>query len=109
MKLATCIITASIGVAMYGTAGAHERQLEAVSVRSTSALDCTPPNDSQLCSAWHAEIRRNFSTREIGMLFNAATGYAEYKTVYSSVKERYDRLANEFAATHASADAVASR
>ena len=109
MKRTTRIITACIGLALFGSAGAHERQLEAVSVRSSSSLDCAPPNDSQLCSAWHAEIRRNFSTREIGMLFNAATSYAEYKTVYSSVKERYDRLAGEFAATHASADYVVSR
>ena len=109
MKRITSIIVASIGLASFGTAGAHERQLEAVSVRSASALDCTPPNDSQLCSAWHAEIRRNFTTREIGMLFNAATSYAEYKTVYSSVKQRYDRLAGEFTATHASADTVAAR
>ena len=109
MKRTTCIIVAVIGLASLGSAGAHERQLEAVSVRSSSSLDCAPPNDSQLCSVWHAEIRRNFTTREIGMLFNAATPYAEYKTVYSSVKKRYDRLAGEFAATHASADAVASR
>lgn len=109
MKRTTCIITACIGLALFGSAGAHERQLEAVSVRSSPALDCTPPNDSRLCSAWHAEIRRNFSAREIGMLFNAATSYAEYKTVYSSVRERYDRLAGEFAAVHASAGAVAAK
>ena len=109
MKRTTCIIAASIGLAMFGSAGAHEGQLEAVSVRSSSSLDCTPPNSSQLCSAWHAEIRRNFTRREIGMLFNAATSYPEYTTVYSSVKERYNRLASEFAAVRASADAVVSR
>lgn len=108
MKRAICAMTACIGLALFGTAGANERQLEAVSVQSSSSLDCTPPNYSQLCSAWHAEIRRNFTKREIGMLFNAATPYAEYTTVYTSVKERYDRLRGEFVALHASAEAVAS-
>jgi hypothetical protein len=39
-----------------------------------------------------APIRQNFSEREIGMLFGAATAYPEYRTSYSSVRERYDNL-----------------
>jgi hypothetical protein len=37
-------------------------------------------------------IRQNFDEREIGMLFGAATSYPEYRTSYSSVRERYDNL-----------------
>src|ERR1700756_3686722 len=107
MKRTTLAIVAGIGLALAGNAGAGQN-LDAVKVNS-SALDCTPPNDSQLCSAWHAEIRRNFSSREIGMLFGAATSYPEYRTTYSSVKERYDRLQGEFAAGRTSGESVASK
>jgi hypothetical protein len=54
--------------------------------------DCTPPADAPECSGFHALIRANFNEREIGMLFGAATAYPEYRTSYSSVKERYDDL-----------------
>jgi hypothetical protein len=98
-----------IAVAFAGHANAGERQsLEAVKV-SSSAQDCTPPNASSVCRAWHEEIRRNFSSREIGMLFGAATSYPEYQTSYSKVKARYDRLQEQFAANHMSADAVAAK
>ena len=107
MKRTSLAIVAGIGLALAGSVGASEN-LDAVKVNSSS-LNCTPPNDSQLCSAWHAEIRRNFTDREIGMLFGAATSYPEYRTKYSSVKERYDRLQSEFVATHMSGDAVASK
>ncbi len=110
MKRTTLAIIAGIGLALAGGAGASERQsLEAVKVSSSSTFDCTPPNDRRACSAWHAEIRGNFSSREIGMLFGAATSYPEYKTSYSSVKQRYDRLQGEFAATLTSAESVASK
>ena len=56
--------------------------------------DCTPPADAPECSGFHALIRANFNEREIGMLFGAATSYPEYRTSYSSVKERYDDLVN---------------
>lgn len=107
MKRTTLAIVAGIGLALAGNAGASQN-LDAVKVNS-SALDCTPPNDSQVCSAWHAEIRRNFSTREIGMLFGAATSYPEYRSSYSRAKERYDRLQGEFAATLTSVDSVAAK
>lgn len=108
MKRTSVSIIAGLALALAGTAGAAERQLEAVKVNSSSA-NCTPPSDSQMCSAWHAEIRRNFTNREIGMLFGAATSYPEYKTSYSRVKDRYDRLQNEFASTYQSAGAVAAK
>ena len=65
--------------------------------------DCTPPNanDSAMCAAFQDAIRRNFSEREIGMLFGAATAYPEYRTSYSWVKERYQWLQEDFAANYA--------
>lgn len=107
MKRTTLAIIAGIGLALAGSAGASQN-LDAVKV-SSSSRDCTPPNDSQVCTAWHAEIRRNFSSREIGMLFGSATSYPEYRSSYSKVKERYDRLQGEFAATQASTESVASK
>lgn len=54
-----------------------------------SALDCQPPSYARECAAFHAAIRRNFSSREIGMLFGAATAYQEYATSYDRVRARY--------------------
>src|SRR5262249_43195123 len=51
--------------------------------------DCTPPTGAPECAAFHALIRQHFSDREIGMLFGGATAYPEYRTSYSSVRERY--------------------
>ena len=109
MKRTTLAIIAGIGIALFGTAGAAERQSLGTVKVSSSSLDCTPPNDSEVCSAWHAQIRSNFTQREIGMLFGAATSYPEYRTSYSKVKERYDRLQNDFAATYVPASAVAAK
>lgn len=88
-------------------AGAAER-LDTIKVNSSS-IECTPPIEISACNAWRAEIRRHFSWRELGMLFDAATPYAEYRTSYSRVKERYERLKNEFAATPQSFDSVADK
>ena len=107
MKRTTLALIAAI--ALCGSAAAAERQnLDAVNVHS-SGLDCTPPNASAVCSAWHEEIRRNFTRREIGMLFGAATSYPEYRTSYSQVKDRYDRLSGEFAANWQIGSAVAAK
>jgi hypothetical protein len=54
-----------------------------------AAADCTPPNDSKECADFHAAIRRNFTTREIGMLFGAATAYQEYQTSYVRTRAKY--------------------
>ena len=53
------------------------------------AADCAPPNDSKQCADFHAAIRRNFSAREIGMLFGGATAYQEYLTSNDRVRARY--------------------
>jgi hypothetical protein len=54
--------------------------------------NCTPPSSAPACASFHALIRQNFSEREIGMLFGAATAYAEYRTSYDSVRDRYRHL-----------------
>ncbi|HET7063751.1 MAG TPA: hypothetical protein VFI49_05700 [Rudaea sp.] len=104
ITVSTCLLLAS------AVAGAAERQsLATVDVSGPIQSDCTPPNDRAVCAAWHEEIRRNFTSREIGMLFGAATSYPEYKTSYSNVKARYDRLQGEFAANYAARNSVAAR
>ncbi len=104
ITVATCLIAAS------AIAGAAERQsLATVDVGAAIQSDCAPPNDRAVCAAWHKEIRRNFTSREIGTLFGAATSCPEYKTSYSKVKTRYDRLQGEFAANYAASNSIAAR
>jgi hypothetical protein len=63
--------------------------LVTVHQNSSSTVDCTPPSDAKECADFHAAIRRNFSPREIGMLFGAATAYQEYVTSYDRVRSKY--------------------
>src|SRR5438045_3926503 len=67
-------------------------QLASVNVQGDTqsiAAECAPPNDSQECADFHAAIRKNFTSREIGMLFGAATGYQEYLTSNERVHAKY--------------------
>jgi hypothetical protein len=67
-------------------------QLASVNVQGSTqsiAAACTPPNDSKDCADFHALIRKNFSTREIGMLFGAVTSYQEYLTSNDRVLAKY--------------------
>lgn len=90
MKRFTSII---IGAGLLATASFADAagQLAPVTVHENrfSPADCAPPNDSRECADFHAAIRRNFSTREIGMLFGAATAYQEYLTSYDRVRAKY--------------------
>ncbi len=70
-------------------------QLAPVNVRSNAIADCTPPSDSQECADFHAAIRRNFSTREIGMLFGAASAYPEYLTSNDRLHAKYVAFVRE--------------
>lgn len=104
----TIALAASL-IALASSAGAADRQsLGTVSVNGTT-IDCTPPNSAKVCAEWHDEIRRNFSSREIGMLFGSATAYPESLTSYSRVKERYQQLQGSFAASHLSLDNIAAK
>jgi len=78
------------------------------------AAECTPPNDSQECADFHAAIRKNFSTREIGMLFGAASAYQEYLTSNDRLHAKYSAFVrdvdeNGIAAVLAGKRAVAAR
>ncbi|HEX7915880.1 hypothetical protein [Rudaea sp.] len=74
----------------------HSAKPDALAAAPKLTLDCAPPNSAQQCAAFHSEIRRHFNSREIGMLFGAATAYPEYRTSYSFVKSRYDNFTREY-------------
>src|SRR5262249_7854783 len=63
-------------------------KVQGSNMQSISA-ECAPPNDSKDCADFHAAIRKNFSTREIGMLFGGATGYQEYLTSNDRVRAKF--------------------
>ena len=99
--------------AAVASAGEPQSSLKTVTVRPATSsakaaahgytLACTPPNSAIECAAFHKEIRRNFSSREIGMLFGASTAYPEARTAYSKVAERYDAFARIYDDQHLTA------
>jgi hypothetical protein len=90
MKRFTSIVIGAGLLAMTSLANAAG-ELASVTVNQNtfSAADCAPPTDAKSCSEFHAAIRRNFSSREIGMLFGAATAYQEYPASNDRVRARY--------------------
>ncbi len=66
-------------------------------------LDCTPPNSATECAAFHRDIRRNFTSREIGMLFGASTAYPESRAAYAKVAARFDAFARGYDELHLTA------
>jgi hypothetical protein len=92
MKRFTSIVLAAGLLAATSLATANSNgQLALVTVHQdrSSATDCTPPNDNKECADLHAAIRKNFSQREIGMLFGPATAYKEYVTSYDRLRAKY--------------------
>jgi len=79
--------------AVAGVAAAQDPMLEPIVVQRINAArmiaDCAPPNGAPACARLHELIRENFSEREIGMLFGAATAYQEYPTSYERLRTRY--------------------
>ncbi len=71
--------------------------------------DCTPPSDLPVCTDLHRQIRREFSSSDIGMLFGAATSYPQYLTSYSRVLNHYQRFLQEIDANSNPAVAMASK
>jgi hypothetical protein len=90
-------IAATSLLALSAAASAGQ-ELQPVTVRQMPIADCAPPTSAKTCDAWHQEIRRNFSERQIGMLFGARTAYPEYRTTFASVENRYNHLLESFAA-----------
>ena len=60
------------------------------------AAGCTPPSDERECAPFHAEIRRHFSEREIGVLFGARTAYPGYAMSYERLVDRYQQLVRQY-------------
>ena len=99
--------------AAIASAGEPQSSLRTVTVRPVPSsanavhyaykLDCTPPNSATECAAFHREIRRNFSSREIGMLFGAVTAYPEARTAYFKVAERFDAFTRVYDEQHLTA------
>jgi len=107
-RYVTAIAATSL-LALSATASAGQ-ELQPVTVRDMNIASCSPPTNAKVCDAWHAEIRRNFSEREIGMLFGARTAYPEYRTTFSSVENRYNHLLTSFATlNNVSAKSLAGR
>ena len=101
-----------LAIAFAGAFGnsATAQELQSITVHEMHLTDCTPPASFAVCDAWHAQIRRNFSPRQIGMLFGARTAYAEYRTSFADVEDRYNRLLATFAANNdVPVQALASR
>ena len=103
-------IVAGFGLFAAATSASAAGQLAPVTVHEDifSAAACQPPSYARDCAAFHAAIRRNFSTREIGMLFGAATAYLEYPTAYQQVRARYAAFVS-YAEQNGLSAAVAAR
>jgi len=94
------------------TSFAKAGQLESVRVQGSAqsiASECAPPSDSQQCADFHAAIRKNFSTREIGMLFGAASAYQEYLTSNDRLRAKYGAFVREVEQNGLAAVAVAAK
>ncbi|HMM58178.1 MAG: hypothetical protein DYH18_07520 [Xanthomonadales bacterium PRO7] len=103
MKRFTSIAISASLLCAAALANAAGNQLSTVSVQGIDKMSaaCTPPDSRAVCSAWHEEIRRNFTPREIGMLFGARTSYPNYAASFDRLQARYSALQGQFAATHA--------
>ncbi len=104
------LITA-VALGLFGIAQAADdtKVYPQMNVRESAAksvgysMDCTPPNTAEECAQFHREIRKNFSSREIGLLFGASTAYAESRASYSWVAQRFDNFARAYDEQHLTA------
>lgn len=98
MKLKTSIVIGAGLLAVTSFANAAG-QLAPINVQGSDvqsiAADCAPPSDSKQCADFHAAIRKNFSAREIGMLFGGASAYQEYLTSNDRVRAKYAAFVRE--------------
>lgn len=90
-RLLLALITTSLFAACGSALAASDTTLEPIIIRSgNTVVDCTPPSAERACEPLHAQIRQNFSPREIGVLFGARTAYAESLTAFPRLVARYD-------------------
>jgi hypothetical protein len=72
--------------------------LPGITVKQDSNLlrnACKPPAYAAECESLHAQVRKNFSKREIVLLFGAGSALPEYRTSYASTQARYEEFLRE--------------
>lgn len=108
----TRMLIASIALSMFGVAQADETKIyPQVNVTHPGgtkeqvgySMDCTPPNWTAECEQFHREIRKNFTMREISMLFGPTTAYPESRAIAPRVAERFERFARAYDEQHPAA------
>jgi hypothetical protein len=89
-------------IAASGTAHAEESAqggtLPGITVKQDSNLlrnACKPPAYAAECESLHAQVRKNFSKREIVLLFGASSALPEYRTSHASTQARYEEFLRE--------------
>ena len=108
MTLAVLMISTS--GAAFASGSVQDGTLPGITVKQDSNLlrkECKPPAYGVACAALHAQIRQNFSKREIVLLFGAASALAEYRTTYASTQARYEEFLHEID-LYGTAEATAS-
>ncbi len=71
--------------------------------QSGYSMGCSHPNTAGEGGPFTRKIRKNFSGREIGRLFGAVTGYAESRSSYTWVAQRFDNFARAYDEQHLTA------
>lgn len=72
--------------------------LPGITVKQDSSLlrhACKPPAYAAECQDLHAQVRKNFSKREIVLLFGGSSALPEYRTSYESTQARYEEFLRE--------------
>lgn len=76
-------------------ASAADATLATIQARG-SAANCSGISYDPACSAFHKEVRRHFSEREIRMLFGARTSVPNYQASYDAVEKRYENFVRDY-------------
>ena len=96
LTLAVLLITA--GGAAQAASSAQSGTLPGITVKQDTNLlrnACKPPAYAAECESLHAQVRKNFSKREIVLLFGASSALPEYRTSYASTQARYQEFLEE--------------
>jgi hypothetical protein len=93
----------SIAIVLAGVAGiaAAGNTMQAVTVSGSAIAQCAPPDDTagRACDRFHDLIRKNFTAREIGMLFGNRSSYPEFLTGgIDRLQRRYEALMQAYLA-----------
>jgi hypothetical protein len=97
MSIGVCLVLAA-GAACAADEEQQQGTLPGVMANQDANLlrtECKPPAYARQCEFLHAQIRQNFSKREIVLLFGAASALAEYRTRDSATRTRYEDFLRE--------------